>query len=44
MATGKFQGVMIPQTPIGCFKVITVVFGIDDGIESPYDLVASAAN
>lgn len=44
MAAGKFQGVMMPQTPIGCFKVITVVCGLDDGIESPYDLEASAAN
>lgn len=44
IAAGKFHGVMIPHTPMGCFTVITVVFGIDEGITSPYDLGASSAN
>lgn len=44
MAAGKFQGVIIPHTPMGSFITITVVFGIDEGIRSPYDLGASSAN
>jgi hypothetical protein len=44
MAAGKFHGVMIPQTPTGSFSVITMVFGVDDGIVSPYERVASSAN
>ena len=35
MAAGKFQGVMIPQTPTGCFSVKTVVFGREEGMTSP---------
>ena len=37
-------GVMMPQTPMGCMTVMTVVLGVDDGIVSPYDRVASSAN
>lgn len=44
IAAGKFQGVMIPQTPTGSLKVRTVVLGYCDGIVSPYDRVASSAN
>jgi hypothetical protein len=35
MAAGKFQGVMMPHTPTGCFIVNTVVLGREDGITSP---------
>lgn len=44
IAAGKFQGVMIPQTPTGSLNVRTVVLWKDDGIVSPYALVASSAN
>jgi hypothetical protein len=44
IAAGKFQGVMIPQTPTGSLNVMTVVLGYEDGMTSPYDRVASSAN
>lgn len=37
-------GVIIPQTPTGSLKVITVVCGVEEGIVSPYARVASSAN
>jgi hypothetical protein len=35
---------MIPQTPTGSLNVNTVVFGVLEGIVSPYALGASSAN
>lgn len=35
IAAGKFQGVMIPQTPTGSRMVINVVRGDEDGIVMP---------
>lgn len=44
MAAGKFQGVMMPHTPTGSRTVSKVVSGVEDGMVTPYDLVASSAN
>lgn len=44
IAAGKFQGVMMPQTPTGSLYVSTVVCGVADGIVSPYARGASSAN
>jgi hypothetical protein len=44
MAAGKFQGVIMPHTPTGSRIVITVVREVEDGIVTPYALVASSAN
>lgn len=35
---------MIPHTPTGCLIVYINVFGVDEGMVSPYDLAASSAN
>merc|ERR1719204_1369276 len=35
IAAGKFQGVIIPTTPMGCLIVIILAFGHGDGIVSP---------
>jgi hypothetical protein len=44
MAAGKFQGVMMPQTPTGSLRVMTMEFWYEEGMTSPYDRVASSAN
>src|SRR5690625_442768 len=43
-AEGKFQAIMAPQTPIGCFIANNrcSLFGV--GSTSPYNLLASSAN
>lgn len=43
MAEGKFQGVMRPQTPIGCLMVISRRPGMGLGIISPYVRFVSSA-
>jgi hypothetical protein len=35
MVAGKFNGVIMPQTPTGSFVVMTVVCGMDEGIVTP---------
>lgn len=35
IAAGKFQGVMIPQTPTGSLMVMTAVECVEDGIVTP---------
>lgn len=44
IAAGKFQGVMRPQTPMGCLIVITLLPGTEAPIVSPYALGASSEN
>lgn len=44
IAAGKFQGVIIPHTPTGSRTVIKLVWGLEEGIVTPYDRVASSAN
>ena len=44
IAAGKFQGVMIAQTPTGCLTLITIVFAVEEGMVSPYARGASSEN
>ena len=44
IAAGKFQGVIIPHTPIGCFIDIILLSAIVEGIVFPYVLFASSEN
>ena len=44
IAFGKFQGVMMPETPTGCFRVTMRRSGVGDGITDPSMRRASSAN
>ena len=44
IAFGKFQGVMMPETPTGCFRVTMRRSGVGEGITDPSIRRASSAN
>ena len=44
IAFGKFQGVMMPETPTGCFSVTMRRSGVGEGITDPSIRRASSAN
>lgn len=44
IAAGKFQGVIIPATPIGCLIAMYLLDETGDWKTSPFNLLASSAN